>query len=65
VGVRDHQLDAAKPTGLQALQEVRPEDLRLRRADVQADDLAPAVGVDGDGDYCRDGDDPAGGRTLR
>jgi hypothetical protein len=37
----------------------RPERLRLRRAEAQADDLAPALGVDRDGDYRRDGDDPA------
>src|SRR5215472_6816523 len=30
-----------------------------RRADMQPDDLAPAVGVCGDGDYCRHRDDAA------
>src|SRR3546814_9365579 len=40
------------------LQEVGPEDLRFRGADMQADDLAPALGVDGHGDYCGNADDP-------
>jgi hypothetical protein len=44
--------------------KVRPEDLGFRRADVQADDLAPAVGVDGNGDYRRDRDDAAGRPDL-
>jgi hypothetical protein len=46
VGIGDHQLDAGEAASLQALKEVRPEHLGFRRAEVQADDLAPAVGVD-------------------
>src|SRR4051794_18507743 len=42
----------------QALQERGPERFRLGRADVQADDLAPALGIDRHGDYCRHGHDP-------
>ena len=59
VGVGDHQLDALEATLDQSLQEGRPERLRLGRADVQADDLAPALAVHGDGDYGGDRDDPA------
>ena len=55
--IRDHQLDAAQAAPCQAVQEPQPERLRFQRADVQADDLAPAVGVDRHSDYRRDGDD--------
>src|SRR5512134_593470 len=65
MGVGDHQLDAGKAASLEALQEVRPEHLGLRRADVQTDDLAPAVGVDGDGNYRRDRDDKTGFSAFR
>ena len=58
MGVGDDQLGAVEPARLQAAQEVHPEGLRLRRAEPQADDLAPPVGVGGDGDYRRDADDP-------
>ena len=36
------------------LVEARPEGLGLGRADLEADDLAPAIGVDRHGDYGRD-----------
>ena len=59
VGVGDHQLDAVEAALDQALQKARPERLGLGRADAEADDLAPAIGVHRDGDYRRDGDDAA------
>ena len=65
VGVGYHQLDAGEAAGLEALQEVRPEHLGLRRADVQTNDLAPAIDIDGDGDYRCDRDNPAGGADLQ
>jgi hypothetical protein len=64
MGVGDHQLDAGEAAALEAPKEVRPEDLGFRGAEVQADDLAPAVGVDSNGDYRRDRDDPAGRSDL-
>ena len=64
VSVGYYQLDADQAAALEALEEVRPEHLGFRGADVQADDLALAVGVDGDGDYCGDRDDPSA-LTLR
>ena len=59
VGIGDDQLDAAQAATGHALEEGGPEGLGLRRADVQADDLAPAIGVRGHGDYRRDRDDAA------
>src|SRR3954466_396590 len=59
VRIRDHQLDTLQPTLDQALDEARPERLGLRRANAETNDLAPALGIDGDGDYCRDGDNTA------
>jgi hypothetical protein len=53
MGIGDHQLHAAQAAAHQALEEAGPEGLGLRRADVQADDLALAVGVGGHGDYHR------------
>ena len=41
---REHQLDALEPALDQVLQESRPERLGLRRADTEADDLAPTFG---------------------
>ncbi len=58
VSIRDHQLDACQPPLDEPFEEGRPEGLGLRRADVQADDLAPPVGVDRHSDYHRDGHDP-------
>src|SRR5580692_2161803 len=59
MGIGDDQLDAAQPAPRQALQKRRPEGFGLRRADMQPNDLASAVGVGGHGDYCRDRDDTA------
>jgi len=59
MGIRDHQLDAFEATLDQALQEGRPERLGLGGTKAQADDLAPAIGIDGHRDYCRHGYDAA------
>jgi site-specific DNA recombinase len=64
VGVGDHQLHAVEAAALQAAQELHPEGLRLGGADGEADDLAPAVGVDRHGDYRGDRDDPAATADL-
>ena len=57
VGIRDDELDAAQATPGELAQEVGPEGLGLRRADRQAQHLAPAVAVDADRDDHRDRDD--------
>jgi hypothetical protein len=53
VRVGDDQLGAAQAALDQALQERGPEDLCLRRPDMQAHDLAFALGVHRHGDYHR------------
>src|SRR3712207_3277578 len=58
VRVGDDQLDALQPAPDQAPEKAGPEGLRLRRPDVQPDDLAPALGIAGHGDYGRHRDDP-------
>ncbi len=65
VRVRDHQLDPAQAAACQALEERRPEGLRLARADVQPHDLAPALGVGRHGDYGCHGDDAPRARSAR
>jgi hypothetical protein len=50
VGIRDHQLDATQPAPSQLAQELGPERLGFRRADIHAQHLAPSVIVDADGD---------------
>lgn len=57
MGIGDDRLHALQSTPDQGLEEARPERLRFGRPDLQADDLAPTVGADGDGDYRRDRDD--------
>ncbi len=58
VSVGDDQLHALQAAARQALEEARPEGLGLGRADLEADDLAPAVGIDRHGDYRGHRDDP-------
>jgi hypothetical protein len=53
VRVRDHQLDAAQAAPGESTQKIDPEDLGLRGADCQAQDLAPAVVVHGNRDNYR------------
>jgi hypothetical protein len=56
---------ASQPPPCEVLEEIGPEHLSLGRADVEADNLALALGVDGYGDYRGDADDPPASRTLR
>ena len=57
VVVGDHQLHAAQPAPGQRAQELSPEGLGLRRADRHAQDLTPALVVDGHSHGHRDRDD--------
>ena len=59
MGIRDDQLDALEAALDQALQEGRPEGLGFRWTDTEANNLPPAIGVGGDGDYGRHRDDAA------
>lgn len=59
MGIRDDEPDAGEPALDQVAQKVGPEDLRLRRAAVQADDLPAAIDGDRHGDYHGDRDDAA------
>lgn len=59
MSVGDHQLYAAKPAAGELAQERRPERLGLGRADIHAQNLAPAVTVDADGDDYRNRHDAA------
>ena len=59
MSIRDDQLHASEAATKHALEKARPKRLRFRRTDVQADDLALAVRVRGNGDYRSYRDDPA------
>src|ERR1700710_2177392 len=59
MGIRDDELHAPQTAAEHALEESRPERFRLRRTDMQPDDLALAVGVHRHGDYRGNRDDPA------
>ena len=48
--IGDEELDAAQPPARQLAQELRPDRLGLRGADLHAQHLAPSVAVDADGD---------------
>jgi hypothetical protein len=50
VGVGNHQVDPLQAATHQLAQEFQPEGVGLRRADVHAEHLAPAVGVHPDRD---------------
>ncbi len=58
-GDRRHRPLRQPPAADQLAQEFGPERGRLRRADVEAEHLAPPLPVDADGDDRRDRDDPA------
>jgi hypothetical protein len=62
--VRDHQLDAPEAAPCQRAQKLGPESLGLGGADGDAQHLASAIAVDGDGNDHRDGDDATGGANL-
>jgi hypothetical protein len=59
VGVGDDQLHPAKPTGLQAAQECRPEGTILAVAHPKAEHFAAAITGHPGGHHHRLGDDPA------
>jgi hypothetical protein len=59
MSVGDDQLDPAQAAPRQTFEKARPERLGFRGADVQSDDLAPAVGVGGDSNYRGDRNDVA------
>ena len=46
MSIRDHELDADKPSNPEALEELGPEDLVLRVADREPEDLPVAVSCD-------------------
>ena len=56
MGVGDDQLDAAQTAAGELAQELGPDRLGLRGADLHAENLAAAFGVDADGDDDRDRD---------
>jgi hypothetical protein len=60
VGVGDDELDATQAATRQLAKELAPKGLGLRRADVEAEDFAPSVAVDANGDDHSDGDDASG-----
>ena len=57
--VRDHQFDPAQAAARQRTQELNPEGLGFRGAGGHAQNLAPAVTVEADGDDHRHRDHPA------
>jgi hypothetical protein len=59
VGIRDHQLDPAQSTAGEATQELGPERFGFGGTECHAQDLAPAVCVDPDGDDHRHRHDPS------
>lgn len=54
-----------RPRLTSPLRKADRERLGLRRANAEPDDLAAALGVDGDGDYRRDRDDAAAVADLQ
>ena len=50
VGIADHQLDASEAALFQRANEVAPERLSLAVADLEAEQLPAAIGVDAHGD---------------
>jgi hypothetical protein len=64
MGVRDHQLDPGQTTSDQVAQKRRPAGAVLGGEDVDAEDLAVAVGVTCSGQHAGDVDDPAGLAAL-
>ena len=59
VGIRDHQLHAGQPTGLEAAQERGPERTVLAVTHIQPEHLPTAIGGHPSGDDDCAGDDPA------
>jgi hypothetical protein len=65
MGVKDDELDAAQAAPRQLAQEGGPEGLGLGRADIHAQHLGPAVGVDADRDDDGDRHNAAGLADLQ
>jgi len=65
MGVGDDQLHAAQAAMGELAQELSPDRLGLRGANLHAQHLAPAVGVDADRDDDGDGDDAPTAADLR
>jgi hypothetical protein len=59
MGIGNDQLDTVQAAPRQAFEKAQPKGFGLRRADMQANNLAPTVGVGGDSDDCRDRHDAA------
>ena len=64
MGVRDDPLDAARAAPRQLSQELAPERLGFRGADIQSQNLASAVAIDADGDRHGHWDDTAAVSNL-
>ncbi|ANN60864.1 hypothetical protein A9174_31985 [Mesorhizobium loti NZP2037] len=65
VGIGDDELDAAQAATGQLAQELRPDRLGLRGANLHAQHLAPAVRIDADSDDDGDRDDPPTAADLQ
>jgi len=65
MGIGDDKLDAAQAAPGQLAQELRPDRLGLRSADLHAQYLAPTVTVDAHGDDDGDRDDAAAAANLQ
>lgn len=65
MGIGDDELDASETPSRQFAQKIRPDRLGLGRANLHAQDLAPSVGVDADGDDDGNRDDAATATNLQ
>ena len=70
MSIRDHQLDTLRPRLTKPFRKADQPFDRLRRfglrgADAETDDLAPALGINGDGDYRGNRDDAAAVADLQ
>jgi hypothetical protein len=64
MGIRDDEFDAAQAAAGELAQELGPEDLGLRRANLQTHDFAAAVAIDSNSNDHRNRDDAALGADL-
>ena len=65
MGIGDDELDATQAATGQLAQELRPDRFGFRGADLQAQNLAPAGRIDGNGDDRGDRDDAAAAAYLQ
>lgn len=63
--IAEHELDAPETASCQLSQERRPDRFGLGRADLHAQNLAPAVGIDAEGDDHGDRDSAAIAANLQ